>query len=431
MAVASRPALHETEEAKPSRPTRIGVSTYSFWQFKNEDFRDLEKCIDLAAEMGFDGVEILHRQMKDETARLPAEAQAAGVRQRPVALRLLDAPGLPLPEEGGAAEERRPHDQVHRAGLRAGHPDDAREHRHLGTSKNFDELMKNRGIEPPLPGFTDEDGFSWVIDGLTACLKAAEKCGVTLGLENHWGLGRTPEGVLQIVDAIKSPWLQVTLDTGNFLEDPYDQLEKLAPKTVLVQAKTYYGGGMWYTLDLDYDRIAKMLRKHKYTRLRVAGVRGEGRPADGDPQEPGPAAQGVRVSWRASMKPSEAQALYFDRAAKLLGLDDRQRLSLITPYREIKVECSFVRDDGIAGHVRRLPRAARQQPRADEGRHPLPPAGRHRRGQRPRGAHDLEDGRGRSALRRGEGRHRGRSEATHARRTAAAHARLHAEASTT
>ena len=49
------------------RPTRIGVSTYSFWQFKNEDLRDLEKCIDLAAEMGFDGVEILHRQMKDET----------------------------------------------------------------------------------------------------------------------------------------------------------------------------------------------------------------------------------------------------------------------------------------------------------------------------------------------------------------------------
>ena len=134
-----------------------------------------------------------------------------------------------------------------------------------GTSKNFDELMKNRGIEPPLPGFTDEDGYKWVIDGLTACLKAAEKCGVMLGLENHWGLGRTPEGVLKIVDAIDSPWLQVTMDTGNFLEDPYDKLEKLAPKTVLVQAKTYYGGGLWYTLELDYDRIAKMLRKHKYT----------------------------------------------------------------------------------------------------------------------------------------------------------------------
>mgnify|MGYP006197496073 CR=1 FL=1 len=39
-----------------------------------------------------------------------------------------------------------------------------------------------------------------------------------LGLENHWGLGRTPEGVLRIVEAFDSPWLQVTLDTGNFLD---------------------------------------------------------------------------------------------------------------------------------------------------------------------------------------------------------------------
>ena len=49
------------------------------------------------------------------------------------------------------------------------------------------------------------------------------------------------------------------MDTGNFLENPYPKLEKLAPKTIFVQAKTYYGGGTWYTLDLDYDRIATIL----------------------------------------------------------------------------------------------------------------------------------------------------------------------------
>jgi sugar phosphate isomerase/epimerase len=47
-------------------------------------------------------------------------------------------------------------------------------------------------------------------------------------------------------------------DTGNFLEAPYDKLKMMAPKTVFVQAKTYYGGGEWYTLDLDYKRIAKI-----------------------------------------------------------------------------------------------------------------------------------------------------------------------------
>lgn len=133
-----------------------------------------------------------------------------------------------------------------------------------GTSKDFDELMANRGIEPLLPGDTDDDGFKWVIDSLEKCIATAEKCGVTLGLENHWGLGLTPEGILRIVNAINSSWLQCTLDTGNFLEDPYDRLEMMAPKAVFVQAKTYHGGGIWYSVDLDYPRIARMLAKHNY-----------------------------------------------------------------------------------------------------------------------------------------------------------------------
>jgi sugar phosphate isomerase/epimerase len=85
-----------------------------------------------------------------------------------------------------------------------------------------------------------------------------------LALENHWGLARTPEGQLKILNSIKSPWLGALMDTGNFLEDPYDKLKLIAPKTVYVQAKTYYGGGEWYTLDLDYKRIAGILTDAGY-----------------------------------------------------------------------------------------------------------------------------------------------------------------------
>jgi len=38
----------------------------------------------------------------------------------------------------------------------------------------------------------------------------------------------------------------------------------IAAKSVFVQAKTYPGGGEWYTLDLDYQRIARMLREANY-----------------------------------------------------------------------------------------------------------------------------------------------------------------------
>ena len=54
------------------------------------------------------------------------------------------------------------------------------------------------------------------------------------------------------------------MDTGNYPDDPYAGIARLAPQADIVQAKTYYGGGVWYTLDLDYPRIAGILRKEGY-----------------------------------------------------------------------------------------------------------------------------------------------------------------------
>ena len=42
------------------------MSTYSYWHFKTEKY-PIERVIDHAAALGFDGVEILHRQMADES----------------------------------------------------------------------------------------------------------------------------------------------------------------------------------------------------------------------------------------------------------------------------------------------------------------------------------------------------------------------------
>lgn len=244
---------------------RIGVSTYSFWRFNGpkEDV-PIEYCIDQAAAMGFDGVEILHIQMTSED-----NAYLQGLKRRAF-VNGLDLMGFsthqdfvsPDPDERQESVERTLH-QIELA-YALGIPTIRINTGRWGTTASFDELMANQGIEPPLEGYTDEEAFGWVIGSIEQCLPKAKECGVVLGLENHWGLGRTPEGVLRIVEALDSPWLRVTLDTGNFLEDPYDKLERLMPYTVLVQAKTYYGGGKWYTLDLDYDRIAALLREHNY-----------------------------------------------------------------------------------------------------------------------------------------------------------------------
>lgn len=245
----------------------IVLSTYSLWRFRNDEFRDFNKCLDIADEFGFDGVELLLYQL--EQNELLSHAKLMSYKRRALAL------GLPLvgmsTHQGFLSPDREERNQnidrtigqielAYKLGIPTMRVNTGR----WGTSADFDALMANRGIEPPLSGYTDEDGYPWVIEALQRCVRVAEKCGIVLGLENHWGLGLTPEGLLRIVNSVDSPWLQVTTDTGNFLENPYERLEQIAPKTILVQAKTYYGGGQWYSLDLDYPRIASILRKHGY-----------------------------------------------------------------------------------------------------------------------------------------------------------------------
>ena len=254
----------EKSTRKSSRNNPIGVSTYSYWGFRREEFRPIEKCIDQAAAQGFDGVEILQVQMQDFS---PGYLQKL---KRHAFLNGIDLMGLSTHQDFVDPDPyKRRHNieqtifyirQAHALGIPTIRINTGR----WGTSKNFDELMANRGIEPVLKGHTEEEGFQWVIDSIGKLVTEAQAAGVILGLENHWGLGLTPEGVTRIIEAIDSPWLQVTLDTGNFLEDPYKRLEMLAKRTVLLQAKTYYGGGRWYTLELDYDRIAEIMRKANY-----------------------------------------------------------------------------------------------------------------------------------------------------------------------
>lgn len=256
------------EVAKPAaaskRPNRIAVSTYSFWRFNDDTKLPIEKCIDLAAEYGFDGVELLHIQMENESnAYLQRLKQRAFVH------------GLDLCGFSTHQGFVNPDENVRRVNIghtlhcielayQLGIPTVRVNTGRWGTIKSFDELMANRGIEPRLEGFSDDEGFGWVIGSLEKLLPKAEECGVTLGLENHWGLGRDADGVLRIINAINSPWLRATLDTGNFLENQIPQYEAMAPYAVFVQAKSYYGGGKWYSLDLDYPKIAGILKAANY-----------------------------------------------------------------------------------------------------------------------------------------------------------------------
>lgn len=277
------PGLAQVGHAQPASRIKLSISSYSYWHFKGEKF-PIEKVIDEAAKLGVEGIDILQRQMNGEDnaylQKLKKHAFANGI-----ALTCLSIhQSFVSPDKEFLKKEIEHTKKCIALAARMGIPCLRLNSGRWGTIKSFDELMKNRGIEPILPGYTEDDGFKWCIDSIQQCLPTAEQNGVLLALENHWGLCSTPEGQLRIKKAIDSPWLGILMDTGNFLEEPYSKLEMIAPYTSFVQAKTYYGGGEWYTLELDYDRIIDILKKVNFQGYLSLEFEGKEDPATGVPK---------------------------------------------------------------------------------------------------------------------------------------------------
>jgi sugar phosphate isomerase/epimerase len=104
------------------------------------------------------------------------------------------------------------------------------------------------------------------ISAIEECADYAGKRGVFLGLENHGGIVAEADGLLDIIRAVKSPWVGINLDTGNFqTDDPYADLARCAPYAVNVQVKVEIRRrGAPKNEPSDLTRIVKLLREANY-----------------------------------------------------------------------------------------------------------------------------------------------------------------------
>jgi len=114
------------------------------------------------------------------------------------------------------------------------------------------------------PGVDAAEADRLMIAGMEEACAYAGEHGVTLALENHGGPTATADGLLKFVEAVKSPWFGVNLDTGNFhSDDVYGDLARVAPYAVNVQVKvsiTEKG----VKQPVDFKRLAKILQAAEY-----------------------------------------------------------------------------------------------------------------------------------------------------------------------
>ena len=135
---------------RSARPNPIGVSTYSFWQFRQAHGRvTISECIDKAAALGFDGVEILHVQMEDESnaALQKIKRQAHSLGLALMGFSTHQGFVTPNPQERETNVQKTLHqiDVAYRLGIPTMRINTGR----WGTIKSFDDLMAKKGIEPP------------------------------------------------------------------------------------------------------------------------------------------------------------------------------------------------------------------------------------------------------------------------------------------
>ncbi|MFN8092496.1 MAG: sugar phosphate isomerase/epimerase family protein [Vicinamibacteria bacterium] len=103
------------------------------------------------------------------------------------------------------------------------------------------------------------------VEAIEECADEAARQGVFLALENHGGVVATPQGLLEIVQAVKSEWFGVNFDSGNFHgPDPYADLETIAPYAVTAQAKVEIQPAGQPKQAADLGRVTAILRKAGY-----------------------------------------------------------------------------------------------------------------------------------------------------------------------
>lgn len=141
-------------------------------------------------------------------------------------------------------------------------------------------------------GETEEVALDRCVAGINQSLEYAATKGVVLALENHGGITATPEQLLRIVERVdETPWFGINFDSGNFrTDDPYGDLEKIAPYAVNAQVKVAITSG-GQKQEADLSRIVGILQDAGLSRVSRPRIRGTGRSARRDSPLSGRAAE--------------------------------------------------------------------------------------------------------------------------------------------
>jgi len=248
------PLTHALEPLqRPGRPRlKLSLAAYSFRDYFNHadpaQRLTLTAFMDYCADHGCDGTELTSYYFPKEVT--PALLVAL---KRHAFLRGLEVSGTAV-------------------GNNFALPDGPERDRQIAHVKTWVDHAAQLGA-PHIRVFAGDAKGMDKAAAMRQCIRALEDCGdyasrhgIWLGLENHGGIVSDVGDLLEIVRAVKSPWVGVNLDSGNFYSeaDPYAEMARLAPYAVNAQLKVAISRRGQAKLPSDLTRVIQVLRDANY-----------------------------------------------------------------------------------------------------------------------------------------------------------------------
>jgi sugar phosphate isomerase/epimerase len=133
-----------------------------------------------------------------------------------------------------------------------------------------------------------DEAYKLAIAGMEECCDYAGQHGVFLALENHGGLSTKIDDLVRMVRDVKSRWMGINLDTGNFhantsADEAYADMAKMAPYALNVQVKVMIAL-KGKNVASDFGRLAKILSDSAYRGYIVLEFEEKGDPREACPR---------------------------------------------------------------------------------------------------------------------------------------------------
>jgi sugar phosphate isomerase/epimerase len=228
---------------------RLSIAAYSYRKYleKSKASMTLEEFIDACAAMNLDAVELTQYYFPETTPEYLAKLKGRCTRLG------LDVSGTAVGNNFCTADPAKLKEQLKMV-------KDWVEHSSRLGAKTIRIFAGNVDKDD-----TEEKARARAVESIQEACDHAARYGIFLALENHGGITATSEQMLAIIKAVKHDWFGVNFDTGNFhTEDPYADLEKIAPYAVTVQIKSEIQRAGKKKEDADLKRLCEILRAANY-----------------------------------------------------------------------------------------------------------------------------------------------------------------------